>query len=169
MSVSPEDVFAEVERRIARDPGVRLFTVLQWIPAIRTLRRVASNRPAEYPLGAEKSLEVSGGWLDAVIRDRRTFLGAHDADVAAVFADVELIRSLGCGSVINAPIVSDDRVVGVLAILDADGAYDAAAVATVERHAADLSAELGAALGADLPAATPTPFTAPTPTAEESA
>ena len=165
MSDPAAEVLAEVERRIARDPGVRLFTVLQWIPGIRTLRRVASNRPDAYPLGAEKSLEVSGGWLDAVIRDRRTFLGAHDADVAAVFADIDLIRSLGCGAVINAPILSDGDVVGVLAILDADGAYDAASVATVERHVADLSAELGAALrGADA-----TPTTTPSPTAEESA
>ena len=142
---APSAHFAELERRINRDVGSRLFTVLQWLPNAHTLRRVASNHPHEYPIGAEKSLEVSGGWLDAVIGERRTFLGAHDADVAAVFADIELIRSLGCGSVINAPIMSNDSVVGVLAILDADGAYDTTSVATVEQHVAALSTELAAA------------------------
>lgn len=143
--VDPAAVFAAVEERIAADPGVRLFTVLQWLPETRTLRRVATNRPVEYPVGAEKSLEVSGGWLDAVIRDRRTFFGATDAEVAAVFADVDLIRSLGCGAVINAPIVEDGAVLGTLAILDAEGAYDERSVATVESVVAEHATALAAA------------------------
>lgn len=138
-------VFADVEARIAADPGVKLFTVLQWLPEVRTLRRVASNHPDEYPLGAEKSLEVSGLWLHTVIRDRRTFIGAHEADVASVFADIDLIRSLGCGAVINTPIVQADEVVGVLAILDADGAYDQASVTTVESVVTEFADALAAA------------------------
>lgn len=138
-------VFADVEARIAADPGVKLFTVLQWLPEVRTLRRVASSHPDEYPLGAEKSLEVSEAWLDTVIRDRRTFLGAHEVNVATVFADIDLIRSLGCGAVINTPIVHAGEVVGVLAILDADGAYDETSVATVEAVVTEFADALTAA------------------------
>ena len=141
----PGSVFDETRRRIEADPGVRLFTVLQWLPERRTLRRVASTHPTEYPVGAEKSLEVSGGWLDAVIDNRRSFLGTHESDVAAVFADIDLIRSLGCGSVINTPILSRGVSVGVLAILDRDGAYDDQSVTTVERHVNAMSEDLASA------------------------
>ena len=40
-----------------------------------------------------------------------------------MFTDVALIQSLGCGAVINIPVTSHGEVVGVLALLDAEGQY----------------------------------------------
>jgi GAF domain-containing protein len=50
--------------------------------------------------------------------------------VDRIFKDSELIRSLGCGSIINAPIVDGGTTVAALNILDAAGTYTDDDVAT---------------------------------------
>ncbi|MGP3929021.1 GAF domain-containing protein [Nonomuraea sp. KM88] len=119
----------EVEERVRREVGVRLFTVLAWIPKRRTLRRVHSSHPQQYPVGGEKSVEVAQGWLARCIEGGQPYLGADRATVREIFADHELIESLGCGAVINVPVTDDGRVLGVLNLLDAEGRYDEASVA----------------------------------------
>ncbi|MBE1501703.1 GAF domain-containing protein [Amycolatopsis lexingtonensis] len=121
-----------VEERVRAELGVRLFTVLAWLPEQRALRRVHSSHPAEYPVGGEKTVEVAAGWLDRCITAREPYFGPDRAAVREVFADHELIESLGCGSIINVPVVSGDRTLGVLNILDAEGAYDEKSVAVAE-------------------------------------
>jgi GAF domain-containing protein len=115
--------FAELESALAADVGFRLFTVLAWLPERRVLRRVHTTHPREYPLGGEKTVEVDGGWLAALVDDREPWLGPDRAAVARVFADHELIASLGCGAVVNVPVVDGGRTLGVLNLLDAEGAY----------------------------------------------
>lgn len=139
-----QDLRRDLDTRV----GAVIVTVLQWIPESRTLRRVSTSHPEEYPVGAEKRFEVSAGWTRVVIDDRRTFLAATADELAQVFSDTDLIRSLGCGAVINAPIVADDRVVAVLAILDREGRYDSSTVAEVERIVADRGPDLARAIGA---------------------
>jgi transcriptional regulator with GAF, ATPase, and Fis domain len=124
-------IFDQVHQLIAAGPGVRLFTVLQWFPETRTLRRVATSHPREYPLGAEKTVAVAQSWLSQVVDRRQPFFAGTLDEVAAVFSDAELIESLGCGAVINVPILDGDRVLGVLAILDAADRYDEASVSAV--------------------------------------
>ncbi|MET8854304.1 GAF domain-containing protein [Amycolatopsis sp. NPDC004625] len=113
-----------VEERVRAELGVRLFTVLAWIPERRALRRVHSSHPAQYPVGGEKTVEVAAGWLERCITAREPYFGPDKAAVRAIFADHELIESLGCGSIINVPVVDGGRTLGVLNILDAEGAYD---------------------------------------------
>jgi hypothetical protein len=131
-------IFDDVRAELTDDPGARLFTVLAWEGDTATLRRVATSHDAAYPVGAEKRMEVSNGWLAGVVGERRSFLAPDLDGIAEVFADVDLIASLGCGSVINVPIVDGAEVVGVLAILDAAGRYDEesvrAAEAVIARH-----------------------------------
>ena len=128
---------------LAADPGVVLFTALQWIPETSTLRRIFTSHPEAYPVGAEKTVEISAGWLDAVIAGKKPFLAADPGDLQEVFTDVDLIRSLGCGAVINLPVLDDSRIVGVLALLDAEGTYTEKSVSTaaavVEAHSAALA------------------------------
>ncbi|WP_410571153.1 GAF domain-containing protein [Amycolatopsis sp. cmx-4-61] len=113
-----------VEERVRAELGVRLFTVLAWIPERRALRRVHSSHPAQYPVGGEKTVEVAAGWLERCITAQEPYFGPDRAAVREIFADHELIESLGCGSIINVPVVADGRTLGVLNILDAEGAYD---------------------------------------------
>ncbi|MCU1518107.1 MAG: hypothetical protein JWQ75_2828 [Pseudarthrobacter sp.] len=136
-------VFQRAFDALATDPGVILFTALQWIPETSTLRRIFTSHPDAYPVGAEKTVEISAGWLDAVIAGKKPFLAADLQSLQEVFTDVELIRSLGCGAVINLPVLHHGAIVGVLALLDAEGTYTNASVSTaaavVEADAAALA------------------------------
>ncbi|RSN61274.1 GAF domain-containing protein [Amycolatopsis sp. WAC 04182] len=113
-----------VEDKTRATIGVRLFTVLAWVPERRALRRVHSSHPVEYPVGGEKTVEVAAGWLERCITGQEPFFGPDSAAVREIFADHDLIDRLGCGAVINVPVVDDGRTLGVLNLLDAEGSYD---------------------------------------------
>ncbi|MDU0288584.1 GAF domain-containing protein [Saccharothrix longispora] len=125
---------AVLEEKVRDGVGVRLFTVLAWVPERRALRRVHSSHPDRYPVGGEKTVEVAAAWLERCIEGAEPFFGRDAAAVREVFADHELIESLGCGSIVNVPVVDerDGRVLGVLNILDAEGAYDDGSVAAAQ-------------------------------------
>ncbi|MFE4833927.1 GAF domain-containing protein [Arthrobacter sp. NPDC056691] len=126
-----DTVFQQTFDAMRKDPGVILFTALQWIPERSSLRRLFTSHPADYPVGGEKTVEISPGWLGTVIQDKEPFLAADLNALREVFADSELIQRLGCGAVINAPVLDEDRnVVGVLAMLDAEGRYTQQSVET---------------------------------------
>ncbi|GAB3567016.1 hypothetical protein GCM10027445_14770 [Amycolatopsis endophytica] len=118
-----------VERRVTETIGVRLFTVLAWIPERRAMRRVYSSHPEQYPVGGEKTVEIAAGWLEQCIGKQQPYLGADRAGVREVFADADLIDSLGCGAVINVPVVDGGKTLGALNILDAEGSYDETSMA----------------------------------------
>ncbi|MCX4457497.1 GAF domain-containing protein [Streptomyces sp. NBC_01340] len=121
-----------MEERVRDAIGVRLFTVLAWVPERRTLRRVHSSHPAEYPVGGQKTVEVAAGWLKTCITAQQSYFGPDRAAVRGIFADHDLIEGLGCGSIINVPVIADGRTLGVLNILDAEGTYDDDAVVVAE-------------------------------------
>lgn len=128
---------------LQQDPGVILFTALQWIPQRSSLRRLFTSHPAEYPVGGEKTVEISPGWLGTVIEHKKPFLAPDLTALRDVFADSALIQQLGCGAVINVPVLDPQRnVVGVLALLDAEGKYTQhsveAAVELVNANLAEL-------------------------------
>ncbi|MFE5506580.1 GAF domain-containing protein [Amycolatopsis japonica] len=127
-----------VEDKTRATIGVRLFTVLAWVPERRALRRVHSSHPVEYPVGGEKTVEVAAGWLERCITGQEPYFGPDSAAVREIFADHELIDSLGCGAVINVPVVDEGRTLGVLNLLDAEGHYDDDSVA-VARSLAPLA------------------------------
>lgn len=128
--------FAAVEAAAHEQPGVRLFTVLAWDDTRAALHRIHTSHPAEYPAGGEKLFSRQAPWVRRVVVDQRPYLGRDANAVAEVFDDYELIASLGCGAVINIPVVDGDRTLGVVNLLDAEGAYDESSVAASERLAA---------------------------------
>lgn len=130
-SVKADTGFQQTFDAMRRDPGVILFTVLQWIPERSSLRRLFTSHPADYPVGGEKTVEISPGWLGTVIDEKKPFLAADMKALREVFADSELIQRLGCGAVINVPVLDEGRnVVGVLAMLDAESRYTEQSVET---------------------------------------
>ena len=142
-SLTTDTVFQQVFDAMRKDPGVILFTALQWIPERSSLRRLFTSHPADYPVGGEKTVEISPGWLGTVIEDKKPFLAADLDALREVFADSELIQRLGCGAVINVPVLdAGGNVVGVLAMLDAEGRYTQqsveAAADVVKRNLTDL-------------------------------
>jgi hypothetical protein len=119
-----DTTFQQAYDALQQDPGVVLFTALQWIPQRSSLKRLFTSHPAEYPVGGEKTVEISPGWLGTVIEDKKPFLAADLDALKEVFADSGLIQQLGCGAVINVPVLDpESNVVGVLALLDAEGKY----------------------------------------------
>lgn len=116
--------FAELDAAVQRSVGARLFTVLHWSAAERVLTRIHSDHPREYPVGGRKTVEVDAGWLSRCVERGEPWLGPDVAAVRQVFADHDLIERLGCGAAMNAPVLVDGVVVGVLNALDAEGAYD---------------------------------------------
>ncbi|RKT87749.1 hypothetical protein SAMN05421805_101999 [Saccharopolyspora antimicrobica] len=118
-----------VEEEARREIGVRLFTVLAWLPGRRVLHRAHTSHPDQYPIGGEKSVEIAADWLDRCINRQQPFFGPDAESVRQVFADHALIAELGCGSVINVPVIgADGATLGTLALLDAEHAYGPAQV-----------------------------------------
>lgn len=105
--------------------GVKLFTVLAFRDEGTVMERIFSSHPVEYPPGGRKVVarDVAADWLAACLTEQVPFFGRTPEDVDRIFKDSELIRSLGCGSIINAPIVDRGTTVAALNILDAAGAY----------------------------------------------
>ena len=88
--------------------------------------RVYTNDPASYPVPGRKPMQENR-WSAQVIGRREVFLGRTLAEIAELFQDHELIGSLGCGAVLNVPVLYDGRVLGPVNVLDAEGRYDEAA------------------------------------------
>lgn len=125
---------AELARGVA---GHRLFTVMTVDMGAGVVRRAYSNMPVEYPTSGTKPLRGNtGDWYETVFNRRRTFVANTIGDIAKVFPDHELIASLGCGSVINLPIVLENDLVAAINLLDGAGHYTAERVAAAEARLA---------------------------------
>jgi hypothetical protein len=70
-------------------------------------------------------------------------------DVKWAFFDHELIRSLGCESAINVPVVYAGRVLGTMNLLDAAGHYKESDPAKIEPFAALMIGPFLDAIAAD--------------------
>ena len=116
-----EDLFHEVEESM----GVKLFTVLAFRDGGAQMERIFSSHPTEYPVGGRKivAYDVAPDWLSACLTEQVPYFGRTSEDVRRIFKDWALISSLGCGSIINVPIVDGGVTRAALNILDAEGAY----------------------------------------------
>lgn len=131
--------------RLAGDvAGHMLFTVMTVDMAAGLARRAYSNHPAEYPVSGTKPIHRDR-WFEIVHGERRSFVANTIADIAEVFPDHALIASLGCGSVLNLPIVLEDDLVATINLLDVAGHYTPERVAAAEARLA-IPAQLCCAL-----------------------
>ena len=80
---------------------------------------------------------------------RRAWVGYDYEDVKWAFFDHELIRSLGCESAINQPVVYAGRVLGTMNLLDAKGHYKESDPAKIEPFAALMIGPFLDAIAAD--------------------
>jgi hypothetical protein len=129
----------EVHEAVRAELGVKLFTILAFTDGGQTLHRIYSSHPQQYPVGGRKDVvaDVAADWVTRCRDERAPYFGASREDVRRIFTDSALIESLGCGSIINVPIVRDGVCIGALNILDAEGTYGGAdiekAMAIAER------------------------------------
>jgi hypothetical protein len=128
----PEATLAALQTVFRGEIEAKLFTVMTFDSATGLSRRVHSSHPKEYPVSGFKPLSM-GLWSRTVIDEHKTFVANTIEDIAEVFSDHELIRSLGCESVVNLPVVFAGSVIGTVNILDVAGYYTPDRVAQIER------------------------------------
>ncbi|MDE2384481.1 MAG: GAF domain-containing protein [Alphaproteobacteria bacterium] len=112
--------------------GAKLFTVMTVDNALGLARRAYTNDASAYPVSGTKPIHRDR-WFDTVHGQQRSFVANTLADIATVFPDHELIGKLGCGSVINLPVVVDGAVVATINMLDVEHHYTPARVALAEK------------------------------------
>lgn len=117
-----DDVYAS-----ARDTvGVRLFTASVIADAGTSMARIYTTHPEVYPVGGKKTLagDTNPVWLEQVLKGQQAFLGADTDAVRAFFFDSATIESLGCGAIVNVPVVSHGETIGSMNFLAPEGSYD---------------------------------------------
>ena len=122
----------EIHEAVRAEMGVKLFTILAFTDGGQTLHRIYSSHPQQYPVGGRKDVvtDVAADWVTRCRDEQAPYFGATREDVRRIFTDSELIERLGCGSIINVPIVRHGVSIGALNILDAEGTYNGADIET---------------------------------------
>lgn len=118
----PTATFAALSELTEAIIGVRLFTITVFDAETRGARRVFSSQPEAYAVGGTKPVNETF-WTEMVLDRHETFVANSIECVAEVFYDHELIRSLGCESALNIPIVAGGSAIGTLNCLHEKGHY----------------------------------------------
>lgn len=116
----PGTIYRALDAETKARVGHKLFTLLYRDGS--EVARVYSNQPDAYPVFGRKPMGPTP-WGQLVLNERKPFLGRDMEAIRWAFFDHELIASLGCGSVINIPIVHDGETIGTMNLLDAEHHY----------------------------------------------
>jgi len=118
----PKEAFDALCELTADAVGAKLFTIMTFEASTGMAGRVYSNMPDAYPVSGTKPANMTN-WSRQVLTEKRTFVANTIEDIADVFQDHALIKSLGCESVINVPIVVAGEVRGTINCLHEAGFY----------------------------------------------
>ncbi len=113
--------------------GHRLFTVMTVDMPRQEACRAYTSHPVEYPVSGTKPIRFDA-WFDVVHRQQRMFTAGTIEEIAAVFPDHEKIWSMGCGSVVNVPVIVDGALAATINILHAEHHYTPERLRLIERH-----------------------------------
>ncbi|MEP4196920.1 MAG: GAF domain-containing protein [Aliishimia sp.] len=127
----PMATFKALETLVDETIGVKLFTLMEVDNERGVARRNYSNMPDAYATSGEKPIEANA-WTHQVQGRQETFVANSIDEIAAVFPDHELIKSLGCESCINVPVVIGGKVIGTLNCLHVAGHFTPERVAAAE-------------------------------------
>jgi len=141
---SAEEAFKALQGLTEATIGVKLFTYMGVDMENELARRAYTSDPANYPTSGTKPIHYDA-WFDIVHKQRDYFVANTIGDIAKVFADYELIDSLGCQSVVNMPVILRGELVGTVNMLDVEGYYTPERVAAI-RDVLSIPAKLCAAL-----------------------
>ncbi len=85
-------------------------------------RRAYSSNQQAYPTSGTKPI-TTNDWFEKVVVRQKPFLANAPEQMGDQFPDLGLITSLGCGSIVNVPVVKDGETVAVINILHATGFF----------------------------------------------
>lgn len=117
-------VFDYVAAMIDDTIGSKLTTATVFDRPMGRLRRVFTQNPAAYPVGGFKAIP-DNKWTEILLGRRQIYTALSIEAIAEDFFDWELIRSLGCESIANIPIVVGGETIGALNLLHEAGYYTA--------------------------------------------
>ncbi|KJC64561.1 GAF domain-containing protein [Agreia bicolorata] len=126
-----QEAFNDLAAVARRSPGAKLVTISTIDVDEDQMIRVYSTDPENYPVGGRDEPLREGDddpWYDRVVVQQRPWVSFDVDHLRENFADHELIESLGCGAIINVPVVHEGAVIGSINLLDADGRYDHSSV-----------------------------------------
>jgi hypothetical protein len=121
-AATPEAAYAALHRLADAVVGAKLFTVMTVDMKAGLARRAYTSDSGNYPATGTKPIEMNA-WFEVVHGRHEMFVANTLADIAKVFGDHELIGSLGCGSVVNLPVLRAGTLVATVNLLDAEGHY----------------------------------------------
>lgn len=131
----PAPLFAALDAAMAAAIGHRLFTILVIHPGAAESQRYYTNMPAAYPVGGRKPINRTH-WFRRLLEEGEPYIGRTYEDIREVFFDHELIRSLGCESVLNVPVRWNGATLGTINLLHEAGWYAEADLAAARHFAA---------------------------------
>lgn len=113
--------------------GVKLFTTMAVDMEQDVQRRAYTSDPTNYPTSGTKPIN-HGPWFNVLNQDRAYFIANTIEDVAKFFFDHALIASLGCGSVVNMPVILGGELVYTVNMLHEEHYYTPERVALITRY-----------------------------------
>ncbi len=118
----PEALFAAMDHALGLVAGHKLFTLMRLHRDTHEAERIYSSNPVAYPVSGRKQWAETP-WSKQVILAKQHYLGSTDADIRWGFPDHELIKQLGCGSIINLLVIYNDEVLGTANLLHEEHHY----------------------------------------------
>ncbi|MEE9429344.1 MAG: GAF domain-containing protein [Paracoccaceae bacterium] len=118
----PETIFKALEQLVQDTIGVKLFTLMEVDHRRDVAWRNYTNMPVAYPTKGEKP-RMQNKWSKIVDGRHETFVANSIEEIAEVFPDHALIKSLGCESCLNLPIIINGHLRGTLNCLHEAGHY----------------------------------------------
>jgi len=114
--------------------GHKLFTFTVIDRSTKYVERVYSNNKKIYPLLGTKPIPKNV-WTRKVIIEKKEFLASSFNEIKKLFFDYEIIYSLGCGSIINIPILNNKKILGTLNVLHKEKYYTKKSVNNIKPFA----------------------------------
>lgn len=111
--------------------GAKLFTIMVLDNEAGLARRAYTSHPADYPATGSKPMRQDR-WSAQVIDGKQSFVANSTEGFSDVFSDHLLINQLGCESVLNVPVIEQDKVVGTVNFLDGKNHFTPERVAALQ-------------------------------------
>ena len=131
-ALNSSEVFEALHHLTVTLVGARLFTIMRVDMDAMQASRSYTSDAENYPTSGTKPVEMNR-WFDIVHGKQESFVANSLTDIATVFPDHELIGSLGCGSVVNLPVILGGKLVATVNMLDAEHHYTQERVTLVEQ------------------------------------
>ena len=102
--------------------GHKLFTILKFDKINSKLERIYTSNPREYPLQGKKDV-IRNFWQVQVLEMGVVYIGYNSQDIKNSFSDFDLIKKLGCSSVLIIPVKSGVNIKGSVNLLHEESWY----------------------------------------------